>query len=91
MNEIKEKELEKILKALANRRRLAILRCLKKSRRVSVQEIAEIIKLSFRSTSKHLGILRAVEIVEYEVISVQRFYSLSEKPGPIEKHLLGLL
>ena len=53
----KEKELEWILKALANRRRLGILRVLKQNREATVGDIAAEIRLSFRSTSKHLGVL----------------------------------
>jgi len=45
---------EKVLKALANRRRLAILVFLKKNREGSVSRIAGAINLSFKSTSRHL-------------------------------------
>ncbi|MBI5220938.1 MAG: helix-turn-helix transcriptional regulator [Candidatus Liptonbacteria bacterium] len=48
------RELEKCLKALANRRRLAILKYLQKKKEASVAAISEEIELSFRSTSKHL-------------------------------------
>ncbi len=51
-----ERELEKQLKALANRRRLAILKYLKSKREASVGDIAEEINLSFKSTSKHLAV-----------------------------------
>jgi len=61
-----EKELEKVLKALANKRRLAILKFIKKSNRASVGEIAGAIKLSFKATSKHLLILSNVDILEKE-------------------------
>ena len=60
---MKEKEFERHLKALANRRRLAILRYLKKHREAPVGEIAHEIKLSFKATSKHLAFLAAVDIV----------------------------
>ena len=50
--------MEKILKAAANRRRLKILSYLKNHRKSSVGELAEEIKLSFKSTSRHLAILR---------------------------------
>lgn len=71
------KELEKILKALANKRRLAIVKFLKSRREASVGEIAKTIKLSFKATSKHLGILFAVDIIEKEQRSLQIFYSLA--------------
>jgi|SRR3989338_6952618 len=58
------KDLEKILKVLASRRRLAILQYLKKSKEANVGDIAEEIKLSFKATSKHLAVLSAVDIIE---------------------------
>ena len=58
------KDLEKILKAFANRRRLAIVKYLKKNGEAPVSKIAGEIKLSFKATSKHLGILTAADILE---------------------------
>jgi DNA-binding transcriptional ArsR family regulator len=55
--------LEKILKALANRRRLAIIGYLYRKKIATVSDIARKIDLSFRSTSKHLAILSAADIV----------------------------
>ena len=76
-NDIKnEKELERIMKALANRRRLAILRYLKAEREATVGEIAEEIRLSFKATSKHMLVLSAADIVEKEQRSLQMFYRL---------------
>lgn len=71
------KELEKIFKALANRRRLAILQFLKKNKEASVGTIARAIKLSVKATSKHLGILSAVDIVEKEQRRLLVFYRLA--------------
>ena len=62
--------MEKILKALANRRRLKILQLLKERRRVSVTEIAGHIKLSFKSTSRHLSVLRNADLVEGEQVGL---------------------
>ena len=72
------KELEKVLKALANERRLKILKLLKKNQELSVGEVAEEIGLSFRSTSRHLTLLyragvleqeRRANLVEYKIAS----------------------
>lgn len=60
------KELEKVLKALANERRLKILKILKKNSELSVGEVAEEIGLSFRSTSRHLTLLYRVGVLEQE-------------------------
>ncbi|MFA5933733.1 MAG: metalloregulator ArsR/SmtB family transcription factor [Candidatus Paceibacterota bacterium] len=78
---MKEKELEKIFKALANKRRLAILKYIKSKNRASVGDIAGAIKRSFKATSKHLMILRNVDILDREQESLQMYYSLN-KPLP---------
>lgn len=85
------KDLERVLKALANKRRLAIIRYLKKVGQAPVAEIAGEIDLSFKSTSKHLGILRAADILDKEQISLQMFYRLSAIQKPAAKHIISLL
>jgi len=68
---------EKTLKALANRRRLKIIEYLGGGKKASVSELAGHLKLSFKSTSKHLLILRNADIVESEQVSLARFYYLT--------------
>ena len=85
------KELEKQLKALANRRRLAILKLLKNKRRLAVGDIADAINLSFRATSKHLGVLYAAGIVEKEQVSVSVVYSLYDNIPLSAKYIIGFL
>ena len=72
-----EKELEKILKALANGRRLAILAYVKKHKEATVGDIAGNLKLSFKSTSRHLSVLYAANILEREQRSLYMHYKLS--------------
>jgi DNA-binding transcriptional ArsR family regulator len=88
---MKEKELERILKALANGRRIAILKFIKKSNRASVGEIADAIKLSFKATSKHLTILSNVNILDKEQVGLTMFYFLSKDNNPIVSKLLSIL
>ncbi len=85
------KELERNLKALANRRRLAILRYFKKSREASVGDIAREINLSLKATSKHLGILAASDIVEKEQRSLNIFYRLASVQKAAVRHILTFL
>ena len=85
------RKLEKILKALANRRRLAILKYLKENKEAPVGEIAHEIDLSFKSTSKHLGVLSAVDIIEKDQRSLQMFYRLSDNQGSAVKHIISML
>ena len=85
------KNLERILKALANKRRLAIIQYLKKRQPASVCDIAKNISLSFKATSKHLGLLDAVDIVEKNKESLQVFYRLAENQNPVSKQTISLL
>ena len=86
-----DKELEKILKALANKRRIAILKFIKKSGRASVGDIAGAIKLSFKATSKHLMILSNADILEKEQISLVVYYFLPKDSHPIVSKLVSIL
>jgi len=85
------KELEKVLKAIANSRRVAILKYLKHTGKASVGEIAEKIKLSFKATSKHLIILFNVGIVEKEQISLTMLYFLPKNNHPMVSKLLLII
>ncbi|MEK9174998.1 MAG: metalloregulator ArsR/SmtB family transcription factor [Patescibacteria group bacterium] len=85
------KELEQVFKALANRRRLAIVKYLKKAHSASVGNIAEEIKLSFKATSKHLSILFNANILEKKQINLSVFYSITDIPSSIIKKLLEVL
>ena len=85
------KELERQYKALANRRRLHIVQYLKSHPKASVGEIASAIKLSLKATSKHLGILSSIDVLEKEQQGLNVFYSLSKTQRPVVKHALALL
>ena len=84
-------DLEKVLKALANRRRLAILRYLKKNKEASVAEIASGIKLSFKATSKHLNILANADILEKEQRDLQVFYEIAADQPAGVRGIVSLL
>jgi DNA-binding transcriptional ArsR family regulator len=83
--------LEKIYKALGNRRRLDILRFLSQNEAATVFDIAEKIHLSFRSTSKHLQILKQVGFLENEQVRFAQHYHLAEDKSQILKQALALL
>lgn len=84
-------ELEKIYKALANKRRLTIIKFLKKQGESSVGQIAEHLRLSFKSTSGHLAILRSADILEKEQRGLVAFYSINREAHSILKHLLSII
>lgn len=85
------KETEKVLKALANRRRLAIIRYLKKKGEATVGDISEEIKLSFTATSKHLGILFVADILEKEQRSLEVWYKFSPACHHIAEYISNSL
>lgn len=85
------KEFEKLLKVCANRRRLEILKFLKRKKEATVGEISNTIRLSFKSTSRHLALLYAADIVEKEQRSLQVFYKLTSIQKEITRNIIHLL
>jgi len=85
------KDYEKILKALANRRRLQILKYLKDKNVASVTVLANHLKLSFKSTSKHLGVLFGAGVVDKEQKSLSMFYSISNSLPKLAKQVIDLI
>lgn len=88
---MKKKELEKPLKALANRRRLAIITFLKKSKEGSVGDIAEAIRLSFKATSRHLRLLTSADILDREQRGLEMYYYISPDCPKVARLILDLL
>lgn len=80
-------QLDRLFKSLGNRRRLAIVKLLKQKQEASVTEIAEHIKLSHRSTSKHLAVLSAADVVDKEQRSLSVFYRLNLNNSDFNKIL----
>ncbi len=83
--------LAKVLRALANKRRLVILAYLKSEGRASVSEIARHIRLSIKSTSHHLAVMSAAEIVGREQQGLFVHYSIHQKLHLSAKYIVGLL
>lgn len=82
------KENEKILKAFANARRLQIVKFLKERKRSTVGAVSGHIKLSFRSTSKHLIILRDAGILDKEQKELMAFYFFADPMPKIARKVL---
>ncbi len=85
------KETEKILKVLANKRRLAIIAYIKHKKEAPVWEISRAIGLSFKSTSRHLALLAAADILEREQRSLEMFYSLAADLRPLARIIIDRL
>ncbi len=82
---------EKILKSLANRRRLKIVKYLSGGQKASVSELAGHLRLSFKSTSKHLAVLKGADIVESEQVNLACFYRLAKPFNILLKQLADVV
>ena len=85
---MKEKDFEKILKALANRRRIMILCHLKQISEDRVGGIAAQLHLSLPATSRHLNILERAGVLEKEQRGLEVFYSVSDFNRPFVNGLI---
>ncbi len=85
------KEQEKILKALANHRRLQIVKYIKEQKQATVGAVAGHIKLSFKSTSKHLMVLHNAGILDKEQKALLVFYSISKSLPRIAKQIIDVI
>ena len=83
------KNIEYLMKALANRRRIEIIGYVYKNKKATVGVLAEHLKLSFKSTSKHMSVLKSAEIVDGEQISLSIFYFLNKPIHPIVMFLIS--
>ena len=86
---MKDEELMKILKAVANENRFEILKCLLKDKELSVGDLAELINSPFRSVSGDLSILRRAGLVKSRNRYVKHLYSINITHFP--KQLLNFI
>lgn len=75
---MKHKNWVKIFKALGNENRIKILELIRAQKELPVFEIAEQIKLSAKSTSKHVIILKYAGFLESDRKSGGAYYSLNQ-------------
>ena len=85
------KKLERMLKGLANRRRLEIIKYLRKDGEATVNEIAAKIRLSLKSTSKHLYTLTHLDILARDQRSKFMFYKINSDPHSLVRHVIFLI
>ena len=85
------KELLQQHRALGNKKRLAILSFLKRNKSVHVTEIASGIRLSLRSTSKHLQVLYKAGFLETDKRYVYVYYRITLNQSKILKTTLAEL
>ncbi|MFA4936869.1 MAG: metalloregulator ArsR/SmtB family transcription factor [Patescibacteria group bacterium] len=70
---------ERVLKAIANKRRLSILRHLANKHQETVGALAALNKISMASTSRHLSILAGADLVDREQKGLEMYYQLSSR------------
>ena len=88
---IEHAKLERVLKALSNKRRLAILKFIRREKEASVGDIAQAIRLSLKSTSRHLIVLFSADIVDKEQRSSEMYYKIVTPISSTVSHILSLL
>ena len=81
---MKDKELMKILKAVANENRFTILKYLRKDKELSVGDLAEATNSPFRSVSRDLSVLRNANLVQTRNHYSSRLYSIDTFNFPKE-------
>lgn len=79
MNDARLRDATRTLKALANDRRLWIVRELAREKELTVGDIAKRIKLSYKSTSKHLQKLSEAELLHREQRSLEVYCSIDRR------------
>lgn len=68
-----------------------ILKCLKQHGEVSVADISAAIRLSFRSTSRHLAILRLAEILDTDQRRLQVYYRITSQLPDVVRAILKFI
>ncbi|OGZ64589.1 MAG: hypothetical protein A3A98_03475 [Candidatus Staskawiczbacteria bacterium RIFCSPLOWO2_01_FULL_40_39] len=81
---IEREKLVKIFKALGNERRFLIIKHLSGKKELTVNQISELIHLSFKSVSKHLLILKNAGLVDYKASNLNKIYFLRKKDAAKE-------
>ena len=81
-------ELERLLKALANKRRLALLHLMQDGGERNVADLARAIRLSYRATSQHLRILDRAGLLERKQEGLEVYYSLAKHLPPVARKVL---
>ncbi len=78
-------------KAVANERRALILRLLAKRGSLSVGELAALLSLSFKSTSKHCLLLYNADLVTRRQVALEMIYDINVRHPLLKKSFSVLL
>jgi DNA-binding transcriptional ArsR family regulator len=83
--------LEKIFRAMGNRKRLEILRLLSQKRELSLNVLSDRIKLSPKATFGHVNRLFQLGILEKERQGNNMFYKISRSPPKLVRTLFAFI
>lgn len=85
------KTIEKILKPLASKRRLDIIKVLKETESAPVWYISEKIGLSYFATSKHCLLLEKIGMIASEYEGKENHYYIPPQSSRLIKYIFTLL
>lgn len=85
------KQSGRLFKALANERRLEIMRIIISKSKLNVIEISDQIELAFKSTSKHLQILENADLLICRRDGRSSFYSINKKNYLLDKTIFSFI
>lgn len=84
------KDLEQLLKALADKNRLTLLRCMKNGE-VCVCDFVDVLKISQPAVSQQLKKLKDAGIIAERKDGTWKYYRLSEQLHPVVKAVIDTL
>jgi DNA-binding transcriptional ArsR family regulator len=84
-------ELEKVLKAVANRRRIAIVRYVRSHPQATLGDVSDSIKLPYKSASKHVSVLLNAEILHREQQNSNASFSIHPHSSEYVRKLISIL
>lgn len=87
---VEVKKLNRLLKSLANERRIKILSILLQEGETTVGDLSQKINLSFKSTSKHLNLLEKVGLLDRRTGGSYAFYAIDKERRNLIKFILSL-
>jgi DNA-binding transcriptional ArsR family regulator len=82
---------EKVFKAFSCEKRLAILLLLRKEKRLPVWYISKKLGIPFRTVSKHLHVLYAIDILAREQDNVEVYYTISIGQSHLINYIINKL
>jgi len=84
------KQWSTVYRGLGNPNRLRILQLLKQREKISVSELAYELDITIKNTSRNLGILLNLDLVEYQGKDDRVYYSINRKLDGYTKKILEL-